>query len=107
MSDKESFSMAGDVLKTLFDRILPSNYSSAAGVFSSWEKIAGPEMALHIYPVDIVNNQLILESLHPGWSQKAEMQKERLLKKVQKRYPQLEIQKIRIVLKTGEEAHNP
>ncbi len=99
MPENEPYSFAGDVLKNLFDKILPDDFSSVTGFFSSWEEIAGFEMALHVRPVDIINNQLILESSHPGWSQRAEMQKGRFLGKIRKKYPELEIEKIKIVLK--------
>jgi len=101
MNDDKQFSLAGDVLKTLFDRLLPDEAAGYTKFFSGWDKIAGPETAMHVFPRDIVNNVLILETDHPGWSQQIRMRQEWLLKTIQKNYPDLEIKKIRIVIGDG------
>ncbi len=98
MNDDERFSSAGEVLKTLFDRLLPDDAAGYTGFFSGWEKIAGAETAMHVYPKDIVNNILILETDHPGWSQRIRMRQEDLLKTIRGSYPDLNIKRIRIVI---------
>ncbi len=99
MQNEESFQLGGDVVREIMKSILPEDKRNGTEIFSSWEKITGMETALHVKPRDIVNNVLVLESSHPGWSQKISMMKPAILKKVQKTYPQLEIHDIRVVLK--------
>lgn len=98
VNDKEKFSRAGDVLKDLFDRLVPEEAEEYSRFFTGWEKIAGAETAMHVFPRDIVKNVLILETDHPGWTQQIRMRQESLLKEIRKKYPDLEIKKIRVVI---------
>jgi len=98
MRENEEFSQAGDVLKTLFKRLVPEEQAVYSHFFSGWEKIAGEETAMHVFPRDIVNNVLILETDHPVWSQQIRMRQEGLLKIIHRKYPALEIKKIRVVI---------
>ena len=98
MSDDDRFSRAGDVLKNLFDRLLPEDADGYTRFFSGWAKIAGAETAMHVYPRDIVNNVLILETDHPGWSQQIRMRQEGLIKTIRSKYPDLDIKRIRVVI---------
>ena len=98
MNDNEKFSNAGDVLKTLFERILPEEKDEFSHFFSGWETIAGGETAMHVFPRDIVNNVLILETDHPLWSQQIRMRQECLLKIIRGKYPALEIKRIKVVV---------
>ena len=41
MNDDNDFSRAGDVLKSLFDRLLPEDAKEYRHFFSGWERIAG------------------------------------------------------------------
>lgn len=102
VNDKEKFSRAGDVLKLLFDRLVPEEAEEYSRFFSGWEKIAGAETAMHVFPRDIVNNVLVLETDHPGWSQQIRMRQEGLLKVIRKKYPDLGIKKIRVVIGYGQ-----
>ncbi|RKX68866.1 MAG: hypothetical protein DRP60_17335 [Spirochaetes bacterium] len=98
MNNDVEFSNAGDVLKTLFERILPEEKDEYYHFFSGWETIAGSETAMHVFPRDIVNNVLVLETDHPLWSQQIRMRQEGLLKIIRGKYPALEIKRIRIVI---------
>lgn len=98
VNDKEKFSRAGDVLKVLFDRLVPEEAEEYSRFFSGWEKIAGAETAMHVFPRDIVKNVLVLETDHPGWSQQIRMRQESLLKAIRQKYPDLGIKKIRVVI---------
>ncbi len=98
MSNDDQFSRAGDVLKTLFDRLLLEDAAGYTRFFSGWEKIAGAQTAMHVYPRDIVNNVLVLETDHPGWSQRIRMRQEGLLKIIRSKYPELDIKRIRVVI---------
>jgi len=98
MNDNDDFSHAGDVMKALFSRLIPEDKVEYSRFFSGWEKIAGAETAMHVYPRDIVNNVLILETDHPLWSQQIRMRQEGLLKIIHGKYPSLEIKRIRVVI---------
>ena len=98
MNDNDEFSNAGDVLKTLFERILPEEKDEYSYFFSGWEAIAGSETAMHVFPRDIVHNVLVLETDHPLWSQQIRMRQEGLLKIIRGKYPALEIKRIRVVI---------
>jgi hypothetical protein len=99
MSD--DFSNATDALKNLFDRLMPENSRGYVGLFSGWKDIAGPEMSMHVFIVDVINGSLVLEADHPGWIQKVRMIQSRLLHEVGKRYPELGISRLRISLGKG------
>ena len=94
----DDFSSAGEVLNTLFKRLIPEDKTEYAHFFSGWEDISGKETAMHVRPRDIVNNVLILETDHPIWSQQIRMKEGGLLKKISGKYPSLEIKKIKVVI---------
>jgi len=98
MNDNDDFSHAGDVMKVLFSRLIPEDKVEYSRFFSGWEKIAGAETAMHVYPRDIVKKVLILETDHPLWSQQIRMRQEGLLKIINGKYPSLEIKRIRVVI---------
>lgn len=68
--DETEFSRAGDVLKELFEKILPSNTEGYGRLFSGWTQVVGEEMAFHAVPKDVVRGSLIIETDHPGWKQR-------------------------------------
>jgi len=107
LNDNGKFSQAGDVLKVIFERLLPEDPAGYTHFFSGWEKIAGADTAMHVFPRDIVNNVLILETDHPGWIQKIRMRQESLLKAIRSKYPDLEIKRIRIVIGDGKKTVKP
>ena len=104
-NDRDEFSRAGDVLKNVFDKIVPDEAENYSRFFSGWDKIVGPELSMHVRPKEIINGSLILETDHPGWIQRMRMNQERYLKDIQKSYPELEIRKLRVVMeyRSGED----
>ena len=104
MSDKDEdpFSRAGDVLKTIFGRIAPPGMRSYAQLYASWGEIVGSETAFHVQPRDIREGTLILESDHPGWSQKLQLTQRKILREIQSRYPELEVRRIHLRMRSTE-----
>ena len=104
MSDKDEdpFSRAGDVVKAVFDRISPAGMQSYVQLYASWGEIAGDEMAFHVQPRDIREGTLILESDHPGWSQKLQLTQRKILREIQSRYPELEVRRIHLRMRSNE-----
>ena len=99
VKDEDSFSRAGDVLKTIFASIAPSGIHSYTELYASWGEIAGSEMAFHLQPRDIRDGTLILESDHPGWSQKLLLTERKILREIQSRYPELEVRAIHLQIR--------
>ena len=67
-------------------------------LFRSWETIAGTDIASHSIVKEIEDKTLIIEVDHPGWSQLLTIQKQTILRKIRKMFPELEILRIRVVL---------
>jgi predicted nucleic acid-binding Zn ribbon protein len=60
-------------------------------LFSSWASIAGPNLAAHSRIAELEHSVLLVEADHPGWVQMLQMQQGRLLARLQKRFPELNI----------------
>ena len=101
MLENENFIHAGELIKSLIDKLLPSGKHEHFRLSAGWEEIAGTEVAMHVFPRDIEGGILILETDHPGWSQKIMMTQGYLLRKIQKKYPQLEVKKIKVFVGDG------
>ena len=96
VKDEDSFSRAGDVVKAIFDRISPGEMQLYTELRGAWADIAGEDAAFHVVPRDIRDGTLILEADHPGWSQKMRMMQGGILRKIQSRYPELEVRRIHL-----------
>jgi predicted nucleic acid-binding Zn ribbon protein len=99
--DDPEFRPAGDVLKELFEKMLPASSEGYGRLFGGWNRIVGEEMAFHAAPKDVVRGSLVVETDHPGWKQRLLMEKERILAVLARQYPELEIRKLRVVLTRG------
>mgnify|MGYP006286001399 CR=1 FL=1 len=89
---------AGKLLGAFFERNNIQDTQGYVDFFQSWEKVVGVDLAAHSDAVDIRNHALVVEVDHPGWMQKLHMQRERILKTLQQRYPNLEIRNIHFTL---------
>ena len=102
MLDDEKFIHAGELIKKLIDRLFPDEKHGYSRMYAGWEDIAGTEVAMHVFPRDIERGSLILETDHPGWFQRMMMMQGDLLKKVQIKYPQLGIKRIKVFVGGGQ-----
>jgi hypothetical protein len=89
---------AGKLLSAFFERNNIQDTQGYVDFFQSWHRIVGVDLAAHSDAVDIRNHALVVEVDHPGWMQKLHMQRERILKTLQQRYPNLEIRNIHFTL---------
>ncbi len=89
---------AGKLLSAFFERNNIQDTQGYVDFFQSWQQVVGVDLAAHSDAVDIRNHALIVEVDHPGWMQKLHMQRERVLKTLQQRYPNLEIRNIHFTL---------
>lgn len=102
MNDESSFTRAGDIIKSIFEKITPAKGEKYHEFSSVWTEIVDEELAFHVKPEDISNGVLLLRADHPGWIQKIKMKERDILSSVNGRYPELEIKKIKISVSKNE-----
>ncbi len=88
----------GDFLKKLLDRNEVTLNNSYSSFFKSWDKIAGEPLSAYSKVIDISRNQLIVQVDHPGWMQMFQFKERKILKEIQKNYPELKIKALKLVL---------
>jgi len=101
MENSNKLDKAGDVLKNLsyFSNINLSNAEKYTGVFQSWEYIVGKKLAGYSRIKDLDKNSLIVEADHPAIIQLLQMKYNQTLQRLNKKYPELKISDMRILLK--------
>lgn len=86
-------------LITLYsDRLGLSTYATALDIYASWTAIVGEKQAAHSKLIDIKHQTAIIETDHPGWSQQILLNKRRIIRNFQKKYPQLEVTDISVMV---------
>lgn len=86
-------------LITLYsDRLGLSTYATALDIYASWIAIIGEKQAAHSKLIDIKHQTAIIETDHPGWSQQILLNKRRIIRNFQKKYPQLEVKDISVMV---------
>lgn len=88
---------AEEVLRAFIPVLNTQEGQDYFNLFSSWTKILGDDLAdiaAHSEPVDVKNGALIIYVDHPGWMQKLEFGKKRIIYRLRMRYPQLGINNI-------------
>jgi len=92
---------ASEILKNYFDEHQIEMAGEYHSFFSSWEQIAGIDIAAHSFPRDITNHVLVVEADHPGWMQMISIKKNEIIEKIRRLFPQLQIRNMRVVLFSG------
>ena len=92
---------AGDILGDFMRDLHINMENGYSSVYKSWGNIAGEDMISHSTVKDLNNGILLVEADHPGWIQLLQLRKKKILKNVQKNYPELDVIDIRFILKTG------
>ena len=87
---------AGNVLKMFLREKGIEKGNSACSLFSSWSDMVGPVLSEHTRIVDIAGNQLIVEVDHPGWFQTLRFSEKEIIKKVNGKYPKVDIKGFRM-----------
>jgi predicted nucleic acid-binding Zn ribbon protein len=88
---------AGDILKELFASIKLDQRKET--LFDVWPDLVGEEAAEHLKIKDIKGKTLTLETDHPGWIQVAQLRKNEILEKIKARFPDKNIDNIKISLR--------
>lgn len=91
-----------DLLSSFFDKDMARQGELYSGFGRSWKAIAGTRLGEHSHPADIRHGILIVETEHQGWTQLLQLQQDRILEEIQRRFPDLKIRGI--AWKLGNEA---
>ena len=96
--DSENIKKAGELLEHLLGKQKAGEAGTYYSFFSHWDQLVGPELSGHSKPKDIEKGVLIIQTDHPGWMQMFQLSKERILRNIRKKYPELGIKNLRIIL---------
>ncbi len=89
---------AGDFLKEFFDNLGISSKKSE-NIYSCWSEIVGKDIADHSRVIDIKKEIISVEADHPGWIQIINLKKSYILKKINEKFQEKEINEIKVILK--------
>ncbi len=92
---------ARELITKLFDNINQQDLKTYSGLFSSWTKIAGTDIAAHSKILEFDRQILYIGVDHPGWMQMIGFKKAGILKALKKQYPDLKIKDLRLLLTEG------
>ncbi|MDX9826467.1 MAG: DUF721 domain-containing protein [Spirochaetia bacterium] len=85
---------ASEILSAFFDRDLVKQGEYYALFDRSWKSIAGQRLSPHSRPTEIKHGVLIVETEHQGWMQLLQLQQDRMLSEIQRRFPDLGVRSI-------------
>ena len=83
-----------ELLSSFFDQDMVKKGELYSGFGNSWKVIAGSRLGEHSKPADIRHGILIVETEHQGWMQLLQLQQDRILEEIQRRFPDLKIRGI-------------
>ena len=101
MADSGAKSVS-ELLSAFFDHDMASKGASYSGFGRAWKSIAGTRLGEHSRPADIRHGILIVEAEHQGWMQLLQLQQDRILEEIGRRFPELEIGGIAFRLSRGD-----
>ena len=101
MADSGAKSVS-ELLSAFFDHDMASKGASYLGFGRAWKSIAGTRLGEHSRPADIRHGILIVEAEHQGWMQLLQLQQDRILEEIGRRFPELEIGGIAFRLSRGD-----
>ncbi len=91
-----------ELINLFIDKQQLDSSKSYSSFFRSWSSIVGEDLAAHSKVADILNGKLIIEVDHPGWMQMISMKKNSIMYKIRKKYSELGIKDLRIILRNGD-----
>jgi len=83
-----------ELLSSFFDQDLVKKGELYSGFGRSWKTIAGSRLGEHSRPVDIHRGILIVETEHQGWMQLLQLQQDKILEEIGRKFPDLKIRGI-------------
>lgn len=94
---------ASEILKRFFDDETIQEASRFEAFRSTWKQIVGQRLADHSKPKSIMHRTLLITADHAGWIQLLQMDQARILERVSKHYPELEITSLAFTVALGED----
>ncbi len=91
----------GEILKKFFEEKGLSFSGREVKIFTGWNSLVEPNIARHSRVIEVEENKLIVEVDHPGFSQLIYLKKNVILNKLNREYPDLVINDIKVILKKG------
>jgi hypothetical protein len=82
---------AGDLLASFFDERVLKTARGYSELFSSWQSIAGDNIAAHSRIRELEHSVLLVEADHPGWIQILQTREKGLLDALRRRFPEQNI----------------
>ena len=95
---KNEIKKLSELITLYSDRLGLFQQSKILDVYSSWASIVGEKQAAHSKLIDIKHQTAVIETDHPGWSQQLLLSKRYIIRNFQKKYPQLQVQNISVVV---------
>lgn len=86
---------AGDLLHNYFDDIQMNEGKQYSELKTAWREIAGDKIGYYSSLNDVVDGVLIIDIDHPGIKQLILLKERDILRRINKRYPVLNISKIK------------
>ena len=87
-----------ELILNYLDKVGLFEQSKVLEVYSSWTSIVGEKQAAHSKLIDIKHQTAIIEVDHPGWSQQILLNKRHIIRNFQKKYPQLGVKDISVIV---------
>jgi hypothetical protein len=78
---------AGDLLSSFLDERVLNTARGYSELFSSWQSIAGDNLAAHSRIRELEHSVLLVEADHPGWIQILQTREKNLLDALRRRFP--------------------
>lgn len=102
---------AGDILSSLFDERFMKKAQGYSKLFDSWEEVTAKNgiasAAAHSRIKDLDRGILLVEMDHPGWKQILQTKQTKLLDDFSRRFPELDISGISLILGRPNEKSTP
>ena len=95
---KNEIKKLSELITLYSDRLGLFQQSKILDVYSSWASIVGEKQAAHSKLIDIKHQTAVIETDHPGWSQQLLLSKRYIIRNFQKKYPQLHVQNISVIV---------
>lgn len=114
MNNDDNINSTQDILKNLFSSINTDKMQESIGIANKWREIlssikennfdknsysAGMKMADHSRIIDLKNGILLIETDHPGWTQKIMFHQNYIITGLKRSFPNLEINSLVFRLK--------
>lgn len=98
---------ASEILSKFFDETTLQAATQFDTFRSTWRQIVGQRLADHSKPKGILHHSLLVCADHAGWVQLLQLNQERILARISKHYPELEITGLAFTVEEQESSVGP